>query len=134
MTLTPERLPILPAKADMVLAGACRAVLMMLMPTGLYWLVILAVILEALALSILDPMRGSLQMINIDREERARMLSYFYALCMLITSPLSWLAGLAAEVDRAYPFAMNFVLTVAAIVLVCVLWKVRRTDIDEVAE
>lgn len=111
-----------------------QQVLMMLMPTGLYWLVVVAVILEALALSILDPMRGSLQMINIDREERARMLSYFYALCMLITSPLSWLAGLAAEVDRAYPFAMNFVLTVAAIVLVCVLWKVRRTDIDEVAE
>lgn len=110
-----------------------QQVLMMLMPTGLYWLVIVAVILEALALSILDPMRGSLQMINIDREERARMLSYFYALCMLITSPLSWLAGLAAEIDRAYPFAMNFVLTVAAIVLVCVLWKVRRTDIDEVA-
>lgn len=111
-----------------------QQVLMMLMPSGLYWLVIVAVILEALALSILDPMRGSLQMINIDREERARMLSYFYALCMLITSPLSWLAGLAAEIDRAYPFAMNFVLTVAAIVLVCVLWKVRRTDIDEVAE
>ena len=111
-----------------------QQVLMMLMPSGLYWLVIVAVILEALALSILDPMRGSLQMINIDREERARMLSYFYALCMLITSPLSWLAGLAAEVDRAYPFAMNFVLTVIAIVLVCVLWKVRRTDIDEVAE
>lgn len=108
-----------------------QQVLMMLMPTGLYWLVIVAVVLEALALSILDPMRGSLQMINIDREERARMLSYFYALCMLITSPLSWLAGLAAEVDRAYPFAMNFVLTVAAIVLVCVLWKVRRTDIDD---
>ena len=108
-----------------------QQVLMMLMPTGLYWLVVVAVILEALALSILDPMRGSLQMINIDREERARMLSYFYALCMLSTSPLSWLAGLAAEVDRAYPFAMNFVLTIAAIVLVCVLWKVRRTDVDD---
>ena len=108
-----------------------QQVLMMLMPKGLYWLVIVAVVLEALALSILDPMRGSLQMINIDREERARMLSYFYALCMLITSPLSWLAGLAAEVDRAYPFAMNFVLTVIAMVLVCVLWKVRRTDLDE---
>ena len=108
-----------------------QQVLMMLMPAGLYWLVIVAVVLEALALSILDPMRGSLQMINIDREERARMLSYFYAMCMLCTSPLSWLAGLAAEIDRAWPFAMNFVLTVAAIVLVCVLWKERRTDIGE---
>ena len=110
-----------------------QQVLMMLMPTGLYWLAVVAVILEAFALSILDPMRGSLQMINIDREERARMLSYFYALCVLITSPLSWLAGLAAEVDRAYPFAMNFVLTVTAIMLVCVLWKVRRTDMDDEA-
>lgn len=111
-----------------------QQVLMMLMPTGMYWLVVVAVVMEALALSILDPMRGSLQMINIDREERARMLSYFYALCMLSTSPLSWLAGLAAEADRAYPFAMNFVLTVIAVCLILVLWKERRTDLDDDVE
>ncbi|MBR2924767.1 MAG: MFS transporter [Clostridia bacterium] len=111
-----------------------QQVLMMLMPTGMYWLVVVAVVMEALALSILDPMRGSLQMINIDREERARMLSYFYALCMLSTSPLSWLAGLAAEVDRAYPFAMNFVLTIIAVCLILVLWKERRTDLDDAVE
>jgi len=111
-----------------------QQLLMMLMPTGAYWPVVLAVVLEALALSILDPMRGSLQMINIDREERARMLSYFYALCMLSTSPLSWLAGMAAEIDRAWPFAMNLVLTLIACVLICILWKERRTDLDETAE
>lgn len=111
-----------------------QQVLMMLMPTGMYWLVVVAVVMEALALSILDPMRGSLQMINIDREERARMLSYFYALCMLSTSPLSWLAGLAAEVDRAYPFAMNFVLTIIAVCLILILWKERRTDLDDAVE
>jgi hypothetical protein len=31
-------------------------------------------------------------MVNIDREERARMLVFFYALCMLVTSPLSTVA------------------------------------------
>ncbi len=110
-----------------------QQVLMILMPVGMYGLVIVAVVLEALALSMLDPMRGSLQMINIDREDRARMLSYFYALCMLTTSPLSYLAGLAAEVDRAYPFYMNLGLTALAMILICVLWKVRRTDLDDSA-
>ncbi len=110
-----------------------QQLLMLLMPAGAYWPVVLSVVLEALALSILDPMRGSLQMINIEREERARMLSYFYAMCMLVTSPLSYLAGAAAEIDRALPFAMNLVLTLAACCLICVLWKVRRTDLDDKA-
>ncbi len=111
-----------------------QQLLMMLMPPQAYWLVIVAVVLEALALSMLGPMCGSLQMINIDREERARMLGYFYAMCMLVTSPLSSLAGMAAEVDRAYPFVMNFALTTIAILLTLVLWRERRTDLLENAE
>ncbi|MBE5801427.1 MAG: MFS transporter [Clostridiales bacterium] len=110
-----------------------QQVLMLLMPTGAFWLVVVAVILEALALSVLGPMCGSLQMINIDREERARMLGFFYAMCMLFTSPLGSLAGIAAEADRANPFWMNLVLTLIAITLALVLWRERRTDLLEEA-
>jgi hypothetical protein len=41
---------------------------------------------------------------------------------------------MAAEIDRAWPFAMNLVLTLIACVLICVLWKERRTDLDDAAE
>ena len=102
--------------------------LMLFMPAGAYALVLVSVCLEAVALSILSPMLTSLQMLNIDREERARMLGFFYAMCMLVTSPLSTLAGMAAEINRALPFAINLCLTAAALLLTCALEREGRIN------
>lgn len=100
-----------------------QEMLMLLMPPGAYGLVFLAVGMEAVALSMLNPMSTSLQMVNIDREERARMLGFFYALCMLITSPLSTVAGALAELNRTYPFILNLGLTLTACLISLRLWK-----------
>lgn len=97
---------------------------MLIMPEGAYALALLAVVMEAVALSMLNPLSTSLQMVNIDREERARMLGFFYALCTLVTSPLSTVAGVMAEIDRALPFALNLALTVAAFGLAMLLWRI----------
>ena len=120
-----------------VLIGLClfvlQEVLLLLMPKGAYWMVVLTVVMEAFALSMLNPLSNSLQMVNIDREERARMLGFFAALCMLITSPLSTIAGMIAESNRALPFVLNLGLTIAAIVLACMLWKIGLPE-DESSE
>jgi MFS family permease len=110
-----------------------QQVLMLVMPQGAYALVVLTVVMEALALSMLNPLTASLQMVNIDREERARMLGFFYALCMLITSPLGTIAGIMAESDRSLPFALNLLLTVAALILTLKLWRIGlpRADTEE---
>lgn len=84
---------------------------------------LLSVLLEATALSMLQPMSSSLQMLNIDREERARMLGFFYALCMLITAPLSTVAGMLAELNRAWPFLLNLGLTIIAALVTLRLWR-----------
>ena len=101
-----------------------QEVLMLIMPRGAYWLVLVSVVIEAFALSMLNPLGNSLQVVNIDREERARMLGFFAAMCMLITSPLSAIAGIIAEGNRALPYWLNLGLTVAAIVIACLLWKI----------
>ncbi len=114
-----------------LLLFAGQEALMLLMPQGAYVLVALTVVMEALALSMLNPLTTSLQMVNIDREERARMLGFFYALCMLITAPLSTIAGVLAEVDRALPFTLNLGLTVVALLLIIPLWKLGLPEAEE---
>ncbi len=100
-----------------------QEILMLVMPAGAYPIILLTVVMEALALSLLNPLTTSLQMVNIDREERARMLGFFFALCMLVTSPLSTVAGALAEIDRALPFALNLLVTAAGLVITTLLWK-----------
>ena len=105
-----------------------QEVLMLVMPVGAYWLVMGSVVLQAIALSMLTPLTTSLQMVNIEREERARLLGFFFALCMLITSPLSTIAGALAEWNAAMPFALNLVLTLASVYLTILLWRMGLPD------
>jgi hypothetical protein len=105
-----------------------QAVSMLLMPKGVFGLVLATVLMEGAALSLLIPFSGGLQMVNIDREERARMLAFLYAISMLFTSPLSTIAGLLADIDAALPFAMIFGLAVLAFFLVRTLWKLDQAE------
>ena len=108
-----------------------QELLLLLMPVGAYGLVLLTVVLEALALSMLNPLSATLQMVNIDREERARMLGFFAAICMLVTSPLSTVAGLMAESNRVLPFVLNLGLTLGAFALALMLWKIGLPQDEE---
>ena len=107
-----------------------QEVLLLTMPAGAYGLALLAVVLEAFGLSLVYPMSTSLQMANMEREERARMLGFFSALCMLVTSPLSTVAGVIAERNRALPYVLNLALTLAAIVIACRLWKIGLPETE----
>lgn len=97
---------------------------MLLMPAAAYGFVLLTVALEAVSLSVLQPLSSSLQMVNIEREERARMLGFFYAMCMLVTSPLTALAGALAEMNRKLPFVLNLALTSGALIFGAALWRI----------
>jgi MFS family permease len=105
-----------------------QEMLMLFMPAGATVMVFFSVVLEAVALSLLIPMGSSLQMVNIDREERARMLGFFYAICMLFTAPLGTVAGALAEVNRVLPFALNLLLTLAACLFALRLWRLGLPD------
>ena len=105
-----------------------QAVSMLLMPGGMFGLVLATVLMEGAALSLLIPFTGGLQMVNMDREERARMLGFFYAISTLLTSPLSTVAGLLAGIDPALPFAMIFVLAAAALLFSRSLWKMDQAE------
>ena len=106
-----------------------QAVCMLLMPVGVIGFVLASVLLEGAALSLLVPFSSGLQMVNIDREERARMLGFIYAFSMLVTSPLSTIAGVLAEMNPALPFAMILCLAAIAFLLVRTLWKLDQAEL-----
>ncbi|MBN1777602.1 MAG: MFS transporter [Clostridiales bacterium] len=105
------------------------AVCMLLMPKGLFAFVLLTVLMEGAALSLLIPFSSGLQMVNVDKEERARMLGFFYAICMLFTSPLTTVAGVLADVDASLPFVLIICLAAAAFLITRTLWKMDRAEI-----
>lgn len=86
---------------------------------GLVALVV-SVILEATALSVLGPVTGSLVFINAEEDERALIVGMVYATVALIVSVFPALVGLLVERSLSIPFIVNLglfallaVLTVA---------------------
>lgn len=109
-----------------------QQVSMLIMPPGAYAWVVLTVVLEAAALSMLNPVTASLQMLTIEREERARMLGLFYAMCLLVTSPLGTVAGALAELNPTLPFWLNLGLSGLAIALSLLITReVERSPMEE---
>ena len=130
LKLTRVRLPLLGSFALLLAVQ----VLMIAMPAGAYALVILGVLAEALVLSVLNPLTSSLQMINTEREQRARINGWLYALCLAVTSPFGLIAGVLSDMNRIYPFFLNVGLIAVALV---VCWRlaviVERDGIPEEA-
>lgn len=91
----------------MLLAGQ---LMMLVLPEGSYVLVVLYVVLEAIAFSVLGPLTGSLQMVSVDEDERARMLGWFFAMTMMVTAPFGVFAGWLSEMNRALPFIFTSVM------------------------
>jgi MFS family permease len=107
--------------------GAVQCMLVFL-NTGSYWMLGLGVFAEALSLSVLSPLTSSLQMLSMDREERARMNGLFLAMCLLITSPVGALAGALAEADRSLPFLLTLALCGLALILTLKVWQINREE------
>jgi MFS family permease len=107
--------------------GAVQCMLVFL-NTGSYWMLGLGVFAEALSLSVLSPLTSSLQMLSMDREERARMNGLFLAMCLLITSPVGALAGALAEADRSLPFLLTLALCGLALILSLKVWQINREE------
>ncbi len=107
--------------------GAVQAMLMIL-AQGSFLLLGLGVVVEALSLSVLAPLTASLQMMNVDREERARMNGLFLAICLLVTSPIYALAGALSQLDRSLPFVLTLCLCGLALFLSRLVWRERRVE------
>ena len=94
--------------------------LLLFAPSGAFGtaLLLISVLLEATALSILSPMTSSLLFINAGEEERARVCGLIYGTISLMTAIFPSLIGQMAEVSLRLPFAVCVALFVFASLLV----------------
>jgi hypothetical protein len=89
--------------------------LLILMPPGAMWLLWVTLALDALSFSLLNPLTESLQLLSMDPHRRAQMLGLFFAIMLLITSPLGTVGGLLSGVSRSLPFVLAGLLCALAI-------------------
>lgn len=112
-----------PVKYPMITGFAVHAVSMALLlaaPSGAAGAVLLFVstLLEAVSLSVLSPMTGSLVFVNAAEEERARVCGLIYGTISLLTAVFPSLIGQMAEISLRLPFVVCIGLFVFAASLV----------------
>lgn len=101
-------------------------VLLIFLPEGAFVLVTIGALAEAFALSILNPLSATIQMVNTEKEQRARINGWLYALCLGVTSPFGVIAGVLSDMNRVYPFYLNL-----ALLMICLLVCHKLADINE---
>jgi MFS family permease len=97
-------------------------------------LLIVSVVLEAVALSMLSPLTDSLLFINADPQERARILGLIYGLIVLIVAIFPALAGLLSTIltTLSAPFIINLIMLALGAGLTVALWnEIKRTTSAE---
>ena len=93
-------------------------------------MLVVSTLLEAMALSVLAPMTGSLVFIHAAEEERARVCGLIYGTISLLTAVFPSLIGQMAEVSLRLPFAVCMGLFVFAGALVFPLSGIKAHEED----
>ncbi|MBR4039006.1 MAG: MFS transporter [Clostridia bacterium] len=94
-------------------------------------MLLISVLLEAAALSVLSPMTSSLLFINAGEEERARVCGLVYGTISLMTAVFPSIIGQMAEVSLRWPFVVCIALFTFAAALVVPLSRMGVHTQDE---
>jgi MFS family permease len=104
-------------------------ILLISMPEMNYVLLLLTIMLDAFSFALINPLLGSIVTLNIDPQERARIMAIISVVVISLTSPFGWIAGRLSEVNRMLPFVLNIALFCIGMILVPVAaWVVKRTS------
>ena len=95
--------------------------MLVVMPPQAVNLLIISVVLEAVAASLVSPMTESLLALSMESSERARVSAMVYVALIVLISPFGWVAGQLSAIDRSLPFALNTILFAVGIILVWVI-------------
>jgi len=87
-------------------------------PQNQFFLIVGSIILEALSFSLINPLMDSLQVVMVDKAERARIMGIVYTVVILITAPFGSIAGYLSNIDLRLPFVLNLILIAIGFILV----------------
>jgi DHA1 family tetracycline resistance protein-like MFS transporter len=101
--------------------------LLISMPEMNYVLLLFTILIDAWSLALINPLMGSMITLNVDPQERARILSIISVVVLSLTSPFGWIAGRLSDINRTLPFAMNIILFAIGLLLVSVAaWVIKQ--------
>lgn len=94
-------------------------------------LLVLSVVLEATAVSVLGPVTGSMVFINADENERARIIGMVYATVALVVSVFPSLVGILAQRSLRMPFYVNLILFIVLAILAVAISRLPAQEEQE---
>jgi MFS family permease len=94
-----------------------------ILPIALY------ILLEAVANALVMPRKDSLVAMNVEPEERARIVALLVTFMVVFASPFGYLAGLFSSIDRRLPFVFCIALFLLAIV---VLGRLKEREPEKI--
>jgi len=83
-----------------------------------YALLLLSTLLESASYAVLGTQIDRLAVINVDAQERARIVSVAHVIVIACTTPFGWIAGSLSEHSPIFPFLLNIALVAVGIVMV----------------
>ena len=112
---------------------AASFVIMLLAPAGAAAvpMLVVSVALEAIALSVMNPITGSLMFINANPEERARVCGLMHATISLIVAVFPSLIGFLANISIRIPFVIAIGLFAFAAVLTVLISRLPAPGTEE---
>jgi MFS family permease len=96
-------------------------VILISVPPGNYWLLLIATVIEACSMPLANTLLQKLIVVNVEAEERARIMAILNMGVIILTSPFGWIAGRMSEVNRSLPFILGIGLFGLGAALTCLL-------------
>jgi MFS family permease len=106
----------IPLWTGLIIYAGCQ-ILLIVSPAGQIIPLLLFILLEAVAYALVIPRKDALLAVNIDKQERARIMALMVSFMIAFSSPFGYLTGLLSSVDRRLPFVFIFVLYLLALLI-----------------
>ena len=127
MFLIPKKLEELSIKVPMLMGFmiyiGCQ-ILLIKCPPGSLSLLIIYIIFDAIAFSLVSPRKETMLSCYINENERARTISLMTAFSFTITIPFGYLTGLLSSINRQFPF----ILCLAFYILITIILATNKLD------
>lgn len=106
-------------------------IILVTVPDRGYGLLLLSTVLESCSYAVLGTQTDRLTVINVDPQERARIVSIAHVAVLASTTPFGWIAGLLSQANRTLPFVLNMGMVLLGMWVVS---RLSRTGSDRTTE
>jgi MFS family permease len=111
---------------------AVSQLILISIPPQSYMLLLVSTFLEACSYAVVSTQMDRLIVINVDAQERARIMALLFLVVIIFTTPFGWIAGQLSEINRILPFVLNIALyTIGGILVLFAARLARKEDAQE---